>query len=78
VVLLGADIAERRLAIHRAEDVRQEDRYGRTAIELDTFYDAAVERRGPVTDRPGFAEMLERPMFNGARTIVVESPDRFA
>jgi DNA invertase Pin-like site-specific DNA recombinase len=32
----------------------------------------------PVTDRPGFAEMLERPMFNGARTIVVESPDRFA
>jgi len=31
-----------------------------------------------VTDRPGFAEMLERLMSNGARTIVVESPDRFA
>ena len=32
----------------------------------------------PVTDRPGFAEMLERLLSNGARTIVVESPDRFA
>ena len=31
-----------------------------------------------MTDRPGFAEMLERLMSNGARTIVVESPDRFA
>jgi DNA invertase Pin-like site-specific DNA recombinase len=31
-----------------------------------------------VTDRAGFAEMLERLMSNGARTIVVESPDRFA
>ena len=32
----------------------------------------------PVDDRPGFAEMLERLMSNGARTIIVESPDRFA
>jgi len=27
---------------------------------------------------PGFAEMLERLLGNGARTIIVESPDRFA
>jgi DNA invertase Pin-like site-specific DNA recombinase len=26
----------------------------------------------------GFAEMLERLMSNGARTIIAESPDRFA
>jgi DNA invertase Pin-like site-specific DNA recombinase len=44
----------------------------------DTFYDAAVSGADPVTDRPGFAEMLERLLSNGARTIVVESPDRFA
>ena len=31
-----------------------------------------------MTDRPGFVEMLERLLSNGARTIVVESPDRFA
>jgi DNA invertase Pin-like site-specific DNA recombinase len=31
-----------------------------------------------VTDRKGFAEMLERLLSNGARTIIVESPDRFA
>jgi DNA invertase Pin-like site-specific DNA recombinase len=44
----------------------------------DAAYDAAVSGADPVTDRPGFAEMLERLMSNGARTIVVESPDRFA
>jgi DNA invertase Pin-like site-specific DNA recombinase len=43
-----------------------------------TFYDAAVSGVDSVTDPPGFAEMLERPMSNGARSIVVESPDRFA
>ena len=32
----------------------------------------------PVNDRPGFTEMLERLLSNGARTILVESPDRFA
>jgi hypothetical protein len=31
-----------------------------------------------VTDRAGFAEMLERLLSNGARTIIVESTDRFA
>jgi len=45
---------------------------------VDTFYDAAVSGADPVTDRPGFVEMLERLLSNGARTIVVESPDRFA
>jgi hypothetical protein len=45
---------------------------------VDTFYDAAVSGADPVTDRAGFAEMLERLMSNGARTIIVESPDRFA
>src|SRR5271156_400936 len=43
-----------------------------------TFYDAAVSGADPVTDRAGFAEMLERLLSNGARTIIVESPDRFA
>jgi DNA invertase Pin-like site-specific DNA recombinase len=32
----------------------------------------------PVSERPGFAQMLERLMSNGARTLIVESPDRFA
>src|ERR1700734_3283198 len=45
---------------------------------VDTFYDAAVGGADPVGARPGFAEMLERLMSNGARTIIVESPDRFA
>src|SRR5271156_6172200 len=43
-----------------------------------TFYDAAVSGADPVGARPGFAEMLERLISNGARTIIVESPDRFA
>ena len=31
-----------------------------------------------IDDRPGFTEMLEQLMSNGSRTILVESPDRFA
>lgn len=44
----------------------------------DFFYDAAVKGADPVTDRPGFAAMLDRIAGNGVRTIIVESPDRFA
>src|SRR4029077_1751274 len=42
------------------------------------FYDAAVSGADPVGGRPGFAAMLEALLANGARTIIVESPDRFA
>jgi DNA invertase Pin-like site-specific DNA recombinase len=44
----------------------------------DWYYDAAVKGADAVTDRPGFAAMLARIASNGVRTIVVESPDRFA
>jgi DNA invertase Pin-like site-specific DNA recombinase len=40
---------------------------------VDAFYDAAVSGAAPVDARPGFAEMIERLMGNGARTILVES-----
>jgi DNA invertase Pin-like site-specific DNA recombinase len=42
------------------------------------FYDAAVSGADPVGERAGFAAMLEALLANGARTIIVESPDRFA
>jgi len=56
------------------------DAYARAAGYeiIETFYDAAVSGADPVSERSGFAEMLERLMSNGARTIIVESPDRFA
>lgn len=41
-------------------------------------YDAAVSGADPVSDRPGFMRLLERIKGNGVRTIIVESPDRFA
>jgi hypothetical protein len=41
------------------------------------FYDQAISGADPITDRPGFAEMLAALLANGARTIIVESPDRF-
>ncbi|HWY85009.1 MAG TPA: hypothetical protein VNY10_24260 [Roseiarcus sp.] len=34
---------------------------------VDQFYDEAVSGANPVTDRKGFAEMLERLLSNGAR-----------
>src|SRR6476660_5852508 len=42
------------------------------------YYDAAVSGADPVDQRPGFAKMLRRLAANGAKTIIVESPDRFA
>ena len=42
------------------------------------FYDAAVSGADPAAEREGFAAMLERTAGNGVRTILVESPDRFA
>jgi DNA invertase Pin-like site-specific DNA recombinase len=43
---------------------------------VETFYDAAVSGADRVDDRPGFTKMLERLLSNGARSILVESPDR--
>jgi DNA invertase Pin-like site-specific DNA recombinase len=45
---------------------------------VDEYYDAAVSGADPVDRRPGFMEMLRRVASNGAKSIVVESPDRFA
>lgn len=45
---------------------------------VDWFYDADVRGVIPVTERPGFKAMMERIAGNGVRTIIVESPDRFA
>ena len=45
---------------------------------VDEYYDAAVSGADPVDQRPGFMEMLRRVTANGAKTILVESPDRFA
>jgi DNA invertase Pin-like site-specific DNA recombinase len=45
---------------------------------VDEFYDKAVKGSDPVDARPEFARMLVALLANGARTIIVESPDRFA
>jgi DNA invertase Pin-like site-specific DNA recombinase len=42
------------------------------------FYDQAVSGADPIEGRPGFAQMLEHIAGNGARTIVVETANRFA
>lgn len=67
---------------------KDSDKRQRAAIEgfakragftiVDEYYDAAVSGGDPVDQRPGFAEMLQRLAANGAKTIIVESPDRFA
>ena len=66
---------------------KDSDKRQRAAIEafakpgftiVGEYYDAAVSGADPVDQRPGFAEMLQRLAANGAKTIIVESPDRFA
>ncbi len=41
-------------------------------------YDPAVRGSDAVTERPGFAAMLAAIAGDGVRTILIESPDRFA
>ncbi len=67
---------------------KDSDKRQRVAIEafakangyliVGEFYDAAVKGSDPVTEREGFADMLARIAGNGVRTIIIESPDRFA
>jgi DNA invertase Pin-like site-specific DNA recombinase len=45
---------------------------------VEWFYDAAVKGADAVTSRPGSSAMLDRIAGNGVRSIIVESPDRFA
>jgi DNA invertase Pin-like site-specific DNA recombinase len=45
---------------------------------VSEFYDAAVSGADPIGERPGFEAMLKRLASNGVRTIIVETPDRFA
>jgi DNA invertase Pin-like site-specific DNA recombinase len=42
------------------------------------YYDQAVSGADPVTERKGFMAALEHIAANGVRTMLVESPDRFA
>jgi len=67
---------------------KDSDKRQRAAIErfaksagyeiVDWFYDAAVRGDDEVAHRDGFKAMLERIAGNGVRTVIVESPDRFA
>jgi DNA invertase Pin-like site-specific DNA recombinase len=67
---------------------KDSDKRQRAAIEafakhagftlVGEYYDAAVSGADPVDQRPGFAEMLRHLAANGAKTIIVQSPDRFA
>src|SRR5262245_41218828 len=66
---------------------KDSDKRQRSAVEafakharftlVGEYYDAAVSGADPVDQRPGFAEMLRHLAANGAKTIIVESPDRF-
>jgi DNA invertase Pin-like site-specific DNA recombinase len=67
---------------------KDSDKRQRAAIEafakragftiVGEYYDKAVSGADPIDQRPGFREMLRRLAADGAKTIVVESPDRFA
>src|SRR4029077_18531397 len=67
---------------------KDSDKRQRTAIEafarragftiVGEYYDNAVSGADRIDHRPGFREMLQRLASNGAKTIIVESPDRFA
>ncbi len=45
---------------------------------VGTFTDEAVSGTDPIESRPGMMDLLAAVLSNGTRTIIVESPDRFA
>ena len=52
---------------------------GRNEIQIvHEYYDAAVSGADPVDTRAGFCEMVGYMLGNGARTILVETANRFA
>jgi len=67
---------------------KDSDKRQRTAINafakangfviVEEFYDKAVSGSDPIGERPGFRQMLDRIAGNGVRSIIIESPDRFA
>jgi len=67
---------------------KDSDKRQRAAIEafakragfaiVGEHYDKAVSGADRIDQRLGFREMLQRLASNGAKTIIVESPDRFA
>jgi DNA invertase Pin-like site-specific DNA recombinase len=67
---------------------KDSDKRQRAAIEafakrasftiVGEYYDKAVSGADRIDHRPGFAEMLRRFATDSAKTIIVESPDRFA
>ena len=72
---IGADKDSREAATCRhPERLRGDGRF----VIVDWFYDAAVRGSDPVYGAPRFAAMLDRIAGNGVRTVLVESPDRFA
>jgi DNA invertase Pin-like site-specific DNA recombinase len=62
----------------RAAIVEYAAEAGYVIADDDFYYDPKVKGADAITNRPGFAAMLERIASNGVRTIIVESPDRFA
>lgn len=55
------------------------DYAAKNGIEIvGEYYDAAVKGSDPVTERPGFRDMLDYISGNGARTILIETANRFA
>src|SRR6185295_5101541 len=67
---------------------KDSDKRQRTATEayarragftiVGEYYDKAVSGADRTDERLGFREMLQKLAANGAKTIIVESPDRFA
>jgi DNA invertase Pin-like site-specific DNA recombinase len=67
---------------------KDSDKRQRAAIEafakqagftiIAEYYDKAVSGADRIDERPGFTQMLQRLAADGAKTIIVESPDRFA
>ncbi len=74
----AANVGEDKDSRKRQEDAVQAYAARQGVQIVGSYYDAAVKGSDDLMDRPGFSALLEYISGNGARTILVETANRFA
>jgi DNA invertase Pin-like site-specific DNA recombinase len=65
-------------SLQRQQDAVRAYATGHGIVVAKEYYDAAVSGADPVDTRPGFSDMVAYMLGNGARTVLVETANRFA
>jgi DNA invertase Pin-like site-specific DNA recombinase len=74
----AANVGENKDSLQRQQDAVRSYAEAHGFEIVKEYYDAAISGADPLTERPGFVEMLTYMLGNGARIVLVENASRFA